>query len=224
MTASFCCAAVLAALFATATAPAQAQAVTSPPGVFNAPIVFTLPGSVTLQLEMSEGGFDHLLELASAPGAVGADPLLVLTALSDPSPSVLGHTPAAAGATASLGSVAAGDEIVLRLSNVGSARFGTPGVVEDQTFSGSASALNPDPTGYYTIVEWLSPTQVRVEWEDLFPVYAVDAPGSLGGADLRFTLTLTPVPEPGPQALLLAGLGIVGWLTLRHAGQQRRPA
>lgn len=209
----FSCPALLLALTAAPLAHAQ---VTSPPGVFNAPIAFALPGSVTLTLEMSEGGFDHVLELASGPGPLAADPLLVLTATSDPSASVLGWTPAALGDSVNLGSWAAGAEVMLRLSNVESHRLGTPGTLAGQTFSGSNSGSNPQPAGFYTVVEWLSPTQLRVEWEDAFPVFAADVPTSLDGPDLRFMLTLSPVPEPSPQVLLLAGLGTLVWLARRR--------
>lgn len=193
-------------VLALAAAPAQAA--------FNAPIAFGQSGTVTLTVDYSEGGFDHLLELSDPLGMSGTL-LMALTATSDPSPDVLGLTPAALGDSVGLGSFAAGDEIVLRVRNVESARLGTPGNLGPVVYTGSASALNPDPFGWYSFVEALSPTQLRVRIEDLFPIDPYSAT-SLDDYDLQFTLTLQPVPEPGTLALWLAGLGAAGFVARRR--------
>lgn len=193
-------------VLALAAAPAQAA--------FNAPIAFGQSGTVTLTVDYSEGGFDHLLELSDPLGMSGTL-LMALTATSDPSPDVLGLTPAALGDSVGLGSFAAGDEIVLRVRNVESARLGTPGNLGPVVYTGSASALNPDPFGWYSFVEALSPTQLRVRIEDLFPIAPFSAT-SLDDYDLQFTLTLQPVPEPGTLALWLAGLGAAGFVARRR--------
>ncbi|CAD5373222.1 exported hypothetical protein [Rubrivivax sp. A210] len=209
--------ALAAAVALAAAAPAQAAG----PGLaFNEPIVFWDPGLVTLTLESSSGGFDHVLELADATGPVGPVPLLALTDLvgGQPSASVLGWLPAAVGATVALGNAVIGQEIVLRLTNIGSARFGDVGVVDSQVFTGSASILNPVPGSYYTSVEWISPTQVRVQMEDLFPVDPGTNPAALDTPDLQFVLTLSPVPEPRSWALMLGGLAALGSLARRRRG------
>ena len=199
---------------------AGAARATAPGPAFNQPIVFAGPGWVTLTLEDSRGGFDHILELAAAPGAIGSAPLLALTDLAGgpPSVSVRGFTPAAQGASVSLGNVDAGQDFIFRLSNIGSARLGTPGGLDSQVFTGRSSILNPQPTQYYSLVEWIGPTQVRVQMEDVFPENPALGPTSLGAPDLQFLLTLSPISEPRSWALLLAGLVAVGALARRRLG------
>ena len=199
---------VLAAGLLAVSAPAQAG--------FNDPLVFANDGVLSLTLDYSEGGFDHLLEVADTLGLPGV-PLLALTSLADPSPDVLGYAPALAGTTVSLGSVAAGQEIVLRVTNVESFRLGTPGTLGDQVFTGSASVLNPSPTQWYSFVQVLSPNKLRVRIEDLFPIDPQSGATWMGDYDLQFTLTMTPaVPEPATAALWAAGLIAVGQLARRR--------
>lgn len=183
---------------------------------FNAPIAFAQAGSVTLTVDFSEGGFDHLLELSDVDGLSGSF-LMALTASSDPSAEVLGLTPAALGDSVALGEVEAGQEIVLRVRNIGSFRLGTPGELGPEVYTGTASAFNPTPTGWYSFVEALSPTTLRVRIEDLFPTDPGSGATVLEDYDLQFTLTLQPVPEPGTLALWLAGLGMAGFMARRRA-------
>jgi hypothetical protein len=178
----------------------------------NEPIAFSQAGSVTIALDRSSGGFDHVLEISNAPGPVGT-PIFALTDLLAPSGDVLGYAPADLGATAALGSFAAGQEITLRLTNVESFRLGTPGAVADQTFSGTASSSNPNPGDYYTFVEQIDPLTLRLYWEDAFPVSASDPDPAATFAndnDVVLTLTLAPVPEPSSAALVVAGGLLIG--------------
>lgn len=188
----------------------------------NSPITFAQPGTVTLTLDYSAGGFDHILEMQTAGGPIGT-PAMALTDLvgGPPSPDVLGYTPANIGDTATLGSFAAGQELIFRLTDVESIRLGTPGVLGPQTFTGTSSGNNPSPGDFYTLTDPVDPTTIRVYWEDLFPIFASDPNpvNSLlnGGYDVGFTLTLTPVPEPGTLWLTVAGLATLAWRKRRSA-------
>lgn len=188
--------------------PAQAS--------FLEPINFSSAGEVTLTLDESVGGFDHILELSSVIGAIGT-PNIALTDVSDPSASILGYTPANIGDTFSLGSFAAGDELIFRLTNVESARLGTPGTLGEQIFTGSSSSLNPSPTDYYVYWTNPDPTTIKVYLEDLFPISASSSDPEneflTGGYDVAFTLTLSPVTVPLPAPIWLfcsALIGLIG--------------
>lgn len=191
----------------------------------NDPISFSQAGTVTLTLEESSGGFDHILELSSVPGAIGT-PLMALTEFSNPSPDVLGYTPASAGDTVNLGAFGAGAELIFRLTNVESSRLGTPGTVADQVFSGSASVNNPQPGNFYTYVDVIDANHIAVYFEDAFPI-AFNDPTPVAtflseGYDAKFTLTLSPVPEPGTYAMMLAGLGLLSLGKLRSGVGRNR--
>lgn len=129
--------------------------------------------------------------------------------------------------------VPAGTEITIRLTNVFTARIGgldpdAFGTIHSQLFSGSSGIRNvefsggsvaagtpgapnlgaPLPGGY-TRVTMLSPTQIQLGFSDLSP----DPDGSFDNLVLLFTLT--PVPEPGTLAFLLAGLAVMAGVTRR---------
>ena len=178
----------------------------------NDPISFTQEGTVTLTLNESTGGFDHILELAGVLGPVGT-PVMALTDSFAPSADVLGFTPATVGDSVVLGSFTAGEEIVFRLTNVESARLGTPGVVGTQVFGGSASVNNQTPADYYTYIDFINPTTIAVYFEDAFATSATD-PDPVNtflnnGYDVKFTLTLA-IPEPATLGLMMSGLALVG--------------
>lgn len=187
----------------------------------NDSIRFSQAGNVSLTLDLSTGGLDHILELANVTGPVGT-PLMALTEIGgQPSENVLGYAPANLGDTIALGAFAVNEELIFRLTNVGSLRLGVPGEIGDQTFTGSASGTNPSPTSIYTLVEFVDPLTIRVYWEDLFPISAdnPDPADALlqGGDDVRFTLTLTPsVPEPTALVLVAIVAGIVGCFRRRR--------
>ena len=180
----------------------------------NDPISFSQAGTVTLSLYESSGGYDHILELADSFGPVGL-PLLALTDVGAPSADVLGYAPATIGATVPVGTFAGGEEIPFRLTNVESQRLGTPGVVGSQVFSGSPSSLNPSPGDFYTYVDFVDATTIKVYFEDVFGTSPSD-PDPVNtfltsGYDVAFTLTLAPVPEPGSIALASAAVIALLW-------------
>lgn len=183
---------------------------------FAAPIVFSQAGTVTLTLNHSAGGYDHLLYLGPTLMVFPDDPppIMALTDVSDPSSDVRGYSPANINDTVSLGSFSANEEVIFRLVNVGSERFGEPGVVPDEIseiFSGSLSHANPDhPNTFFTLIEDVDEFTRIVRFEDLFSTN--DQTGFLAGHDVRFTLQLTPVPIPA--AVWLFGSGVIGLIGL----------
>lgn len=177
----------------------------------NDPISFTQAGTITLTLNQSTGGFDHILELASVLGPVGT-PVMALTDSFAPSADVLGFTPATVGDSVVLGSFSAGEELVFRLTNVGSTRFGDLGVIDSQIFSGSASSNNPVPANFFTYVIFNTPTEILVFFEDVFgtPDSDPDPVNTfLSDDDVAFTLSLV-IPEPATLGLLISGIALVG--------------
>lgn len=185
---------------------------------FAAPIVFGQAGTVTLTLNHSAGGYDHLLYLGPTLIFVPDEPppIMALTDISDPSSDVLGYSPANINDTVSLGSFSANEEVIFRLVNVGSERFGEPGVVPglgeiSEIFSGSLSHANPDhPNTFFTLIEEVDEFTRIVRFEDLFSTSDQDE--FLDGHDVRFTLELTPVPIPA--AVWLFGSGVIGLIGL----------
>jgi hypothetical protein len=175
---------------------------------FDAPIQFAQAGAVDLTLDFSSGGYDHLLYLGPSFPTLPPvpTPLMALTDTGNPSPNVLGFTPANLGDTISLGSFGANQELLFRLVNVESSRLGTPGTLAGSIYSGSLSSSNPGP--FFTLIEEPDPFTRIVHFEDLFPPSSADETAFLNGRDVQFTLTLTPVPVPA--ALWLFGSGVIG--------------
>lgn len=194
---------------------------TSQAATFDTPITFSQAGTVTLTLDQSIGGYDHLLYLGPPQSFItfpnDPPPIMALTETGNPSPAVLGFTPANIGDTVSLGSFSANEELIFLLVNVGSERFGTPGEVPgigevSAIWSGSASPGNLGSP--FTLIEEVDPFTRIVHFEDLFPTS--DQTAFLDGHDVRFTLTLTPVPLPAAAWLFGSGIaGLAAWARRR---------
>jgi hypothetical protein len=128
--------------------------------------------------------------------------------------------------------VVAGQEISFRLTNVNTSRIGGTaadalGTIDSQIFTGSGAVNNtaffggsvlgntpgaPDPANLlpagYTFVTFVSATQIDIGFTDLDPT----RPDPY--QNMTVTLMLTPVPEPAPAALMLAGATVL--LALRR--------
>ncbi len=212
----------------------------------DSPIVFSQTGQVMLTVTGNQGGFDHLLQgfLVSGNGVLGATvPTSNFVALSDG-----GSTVAFVGDLASpiptfplnvptfdFGTVSAGQEITLRLTNLQTDRIGgTPSdilgtiysqlntgssVVNNTTFVGGSVLGNTPGSpiggsllgGGYSFVNFVSPTRIDVGFTDLF--VGANTPFD----NVTMTLTLTPVPEPASALMLLLGLGVLGVHARRRA-------
>lgn len=104
---------------------------------------------------------------------------------------------------------------VARCGELHSHRLGTPGTLAGEIYSGSSSVLNPGP--YFTLIDDSDSLTRVVHFEDLFPTS--DQTAFLDGHDVRFTLTLTPVPLPA--AAWFFGSGVIGLAGLARRRMMR---
>ncbi len=185
---------------------------------FNDVISFSQAGQVSITLDAVSGSYNHVLELAGTQGPIGASPLFYLSTNGIP---VLGQSPATIGSTASLGTYTPGSELTFRVTNVEASPRNQ--AIREQVFTGSSNGLNAQPAYYNSLVEYLSPTSIRVTVEDLFPVDPASLPTDAdfkGGADVSFTLNLSPVPEADSSLMALAGLGVLSGAVSRRRRRQ----
>ena len=110
----------------------------------------------------------------------------------------------AIGDTKALGSFAAGTVLTFRLhvNNTG------------EDFYSGAGALNPEGQAHARVQTGWEPGKTLVSFEDLN-----GGPFDFNDLSFSFTNTVgtpTPVPEPETYALMLAGLGVVGFLARRR--------
>lgn len=92
-----------------------------------------------------------------------------------------------------------------------------------QSFSTQSSAIHQFSgllVGYGPLTLVASPTQANLSWSGTLAAgsYAVNISGLSAAKNTQYTTTLAaaPVPEPETYALLLAGLGVVGFVASRR--------
>lgn len=209
-------------------------------------VTFTQAGQVDIVLTSNAGGFNHILEPVLVGGnapffnavpfgfawLVGTENGSLLNLVGDPDGP---RTPTGFNIVwGGFGLVEAGQEISFRLTNLNTERIGGTdpdalGTIDSQIFSGSGAVNNttyfggsvlggtpgaPTPggalTGGYTFVTFVSDTQIDIGFTDLDPNRTDPF------VNMTVTLLLTPVPEPGSVALLLAGLAAIGSVVRRR--------
>lgn len=211
-------------------------------------VAFTQAGQVDIVLTGNAGGFDHILEPVLVGGnapffngvpsgfawLVGTENDSLLNLVGDANGS---RTPTAFNTVwGGFDLVQAGQEISFRLTNIHTDRIGGTdpdllGTIDSQIFSGSGAVNNTvfgggsvaggtpgEPLlggtlpGGYTFVNFVSDTQIDIGFTDFDPARSDPF------QNMTVTLLLTPVPEPGGWALLLAGMAAVG-----SVARRRRP-
>lgn len=198
------------AVFGLAALPATAGT-----ACYDCEISFAESGMLTIELLESQGGLDHILELAAVQGPV-TSPIFVLS--SNGSLDVAGFAPVdAVGATRSM-SYVGGTELVFRVTNFESPALGTPGTLAGWVFTGSSAGLSSGYSGgsFFSYVEGRGTNAITVHMEDLFPGPGPYDPGTDTFHDVSFRISLAPVPEPETYAMLLAGLGVLGAVARRR--------
>lgn len=187
-------------------------------------IGFAQSGTLSITLLSDAGGFDHLLDVFSASNPSFAS---VFAASSDPATTTVAGLPVASvGSTLTLaGLYTAGEELVFRLSGIGTSRIGgiDPGEIGQvlaQVFTGSAAPGSTGTAGggsYLSFVEGLGSNQLTVRMSDLFRADLYDPANSGDFRNMEFSIALTPaIPEPESYALMLAGLGVLGFIARRR--------
>jgi hypothetical protein len=182
---------------------------------------FAESGTVRISFIGSNGGFDHrfFLDGAATPLFQGAS--------GDPGTWTL--APSAPGSFVDI-AYTGGTELVFRLDGIGTTRIGgidpqAVGTLATSVFTGSRTgdSIGVDLGGgpHLSYVRGVGTSTLNVAMSDLFGEAAANA-ASIG--NFEFQLALAPVPEPHEWAMMIAGLGLVGWATRRRRGDPALPA
>lgn len=181
----------------------------------------------------STGGYDHLIDYVGhginpsvSVNEWTSNPIFATTDPSNPTPGGAGGAWPVSnpGDTVGLGTIGSGNELVFRLVNYGSPRLGVTGKPYDVLYSGTVGrdqnpawsdrASGPNFADVTTFVE-SSGVRFRVGFDDL-PCCEQDYQFAV------FDVIAAPVPEPHEWAMMLAGLGLVGWTARRRRTDSRR--
>lgn len=88
------------------------------------------------------------------------------------------------------------------------------------SMSGAIQNFSGVLVGYGSLLSITIPTQANLSWSGTLAAgtYSVDITGLSAAKNSQYTATLsaTPVPEPETYALLLAGLGVIGFVASRR--------
>lgn len=178
-------------------------------GNAGSPITYAQNGQLVAELVSNGGTFDHTVAPFDVLGT--SAPFFAASAAGNTTVGGFPVTPV--GTAVSLGSYTAGTELYYELHNY---------------VPGSPVVLNSVSTGTpsFLPVFGLQAATITYSGGGLIATIAFDELASGVGPydDLTFTLTLSPlaaVPEPSTYALMLAGLGFVGFVTHRRRVQSR---
>lgn len=175
---------------------AVAAVIGAAPGVSMAGLgdsLYAAGGTITATFEGSDAGYDSLLGL-------------VVTSPSYTSPLIFPNHSTAAGTTYTFGSFAAGTPLDFQLHVV------TTG---DIWHTGPASNNSDGIIHANVIFNWTSPGRTFVGFEDL----RGGGDGDYNDHMFSFTNVAPTVPEPETYAMLLAGLGLLGFMARRRNQQ-----